>query len=202
MAGVDVSRTKGQGAFLNVKQASYVCVFSIVAYLVLWIICVVLDGQWYWIDNNICDLGVSDVAVVRVMYMIACLLAGTGFVIFGYNMERASTRPLLRFTFMVYMIFGFVMIALGVITLDIDSYIHVQIARSVAVFSVLGLFTNALDDLLQHKYVMVILTAIVGATTLYLNTNYPELQQTYSAICMLILVFIRCIMLRFSLMDY
>ena len=179
---------------LTVRQASYVGLASVFTFVLLFVICVLLDGEWNYADDVICELGISEVPLVRALYLISCVLTGSGIVVFGYTIGRYCTHQLVRFTSLMCVVFGFVLIALGLINMDMNIEIHVQIANTIAVFGTVAMVTNAVEDLLQRRFLLVFLVVFMGALILFVGCYNFDIHQTVSVSSMLIWLVIRCVL--------
>ena len=91
-------------------------------------------------------------------------------------------------------VFGFVLIALGLINMDMNIEIHVQIANTIAVFGTVAMVTNAVEDLLQRRFILVFLVVFMGALILFVGYYNFDIHQTVSVSSMLIWLVIRCVL--------
>ena len=190
---LDAINSGKEHKYLDTKVAAYIGMFSIVFFSVCWILGIVLDGDWVWNEDVICRLGISEVEFVANMYLVSCLVTGIGLITCGFGIMRESPRTLEMFAFMCCMIFGVAMIGLGLIDMN-NKGVHRIFSTAIMLFGIVVMTVCTLDDVIQHKYRMALVTFLFGLVVLAILLIEPDAVQTISVVGMLVWLFIKCIL--------
>ena len=190
---LDAINSGKEHKYLDTKVAACIGMFSIVFFSVCWILGIVLDGDWVWNEDVICRLGISEVEFVANMYLVSCLVTGIGLITCGFGIMRESSRTLEMFAFMCCMIFGVAMIGLGLIDMN-NKGVHRIFSTAIMLFGIVVMTVCTLDDVIQHKYRMALVTFLFGLVVLAILLIEPDAVQTISVVGMLVWLFVKCIL--------
>ena len=177
--------------YLNTRVAACFGLFSVLFFSVCWILGIVIDGDWVWNEDVICRLGISESDFVANMYLVSCVTTGIGLMTCGFGVLRESPRMLEKFVFFACIIFGCSMIGLGII--DMNDKVHHRIfSTAIMVFGIVAMASGTVEDVLQHRYLISIMTFIFGVIVLLILIIEPDAVQTIAVAGMLVWLFVRC----------
>lgn len=72
------------------KGAAYVGLFSVFFFSIAWIIGVMIDGTWVFGENMVSELSVSEEVGAIIAFTVGSIVAGIGFIVYGFLMARIS----------------------------------------------------------------------------------------------------------------
>ena len=185
------ARFKEKGPFLDVRHAAYIEAISISAFVICWIIMAFLDGDWSWNTNMVSDFGISESSIVRNIFAMACAVCGIGMAVCSYSFVAYTPSFWTRLTYIFCMISGVLLIGVGLF--DKEYAAHDFCAVAMCFPAILSMITMGVCDFLEHRYRLIMISALMGVLCLFLMLFIPEYTQSVSIMCLLLWFLIRCI---------
>lgn len=191
--GDSKSEESGPGDMLclSPRHAGYLGLLSVVIFVTCWIVGALVDDEWVLFEDNICNLGVSDITFIRVLYPIGCLLTGLGLMLFGYSVARSCTRGIQAAGYYFCIPFGVSMIGIGMFNLDFNIDVHMVFVYLMGVFAATVLALVTMDDLRQGRRVIPMFVILIAVGFAYFSLFNEDMQQVVTISGMLMWLSIR-----------
>lgn len=162
----------------EIERSTYLLFAGIVVFAICWITAILIDGTWIYGVDVMSRLGISD-SFAKYVFLIGCVEAGVCIFIYGFIMSREKRMLLNRAVYYVFQIAGFLLIGVGVFTMDYS--IHGFF--SLVFFAMIGIsvIIYTVHTALQRNHLLSLISAIVVLAGIFMMTFTPVafLESTF-----------------------
>ena len=123
-------------------------------------ICLMVDKGWDYEQGSLCDFGVSEIKWVSVLFITACAVSGSLFIISGFGWFLFEESKWVRYGGLVIMLAGLSLICVGIF--DKTYSFHQGVAVMFAVIFIIAIALVSVQDILDRHLVLVAGLAILG----------------------------------------